>query len=222
MNSIQNNNIASLCRIKVNKMLSSLNTNNQNIFIPKYTLTKKSESKYLSKLKTKQTKKINSKKINNTKKPLIQNKKNENNKPIDFIINHGVLVYQRNIHGEEVINYGISNNKIINNKNTDNKNNNIAFRTENNFNKKKLEKNKSIKTIHTERNIINISLASNNKENCDINKNNELYSKKIIKKKKSCNYIKPSYYKNMPIINSEKNNIIIYIITKIEKIFYRN
>ena len=221
MNSIQNNNIASLCRIKVNKMLSSLNTNNQNIFIPKYTLTKKSESKYLSKLNTKQTKKINSKKINNTKKPLIQNKKNENNKSIDFIINHGVLVYQRNIHGEEVINYGISNNKIINNKNTDNKNNNIAFRTENNFNKKKLEKNKSIKTIHTERNIINISLASNNKENCDINKNNELYSKKIIKKKKSCNYIKPSYYKNMPIINSEKNNIIIYIITKIEKIFYK-
>ena len=221
MNSIQNNNIASLCRIKVNKMLSSLNTNNQNIFIPKYTLTKKSESKYLSKLKTKQTKKINSKKINNTKKPLIQNKKNENNKSIDFIINHGVLVYQRNIHGEEVINYGISNNKIINNKNTDNKNNNIAFRTENNFNKKKLEKNKSIKTIHTERNIINISLASNNKENCDINTNNELYSKKIIKKKKSCNYIKPSYYKNMPIINSEKNNIIIYIITKIEKIFYK-
>ena len=221
MNSIQNNNIASLCRIKVNKMLSSLNTNNQNIFIPKYTLTKKSESKYLSKLNTKQTKKINSKKINNTKKPLIQNKKNENNKSIDFIINHGVLVYQRNIHGEEVINYGISNNKIINNKNTDNKNNNIAFRTENNFNKKKLENNKSIKTIHTERNIINISLASNNKENCDINKNNELYSKKIIKKKKSCNYIKPSYYKNMPIINSEKNNIIIYIITKIEKIFYK-
>ena len=221
MNSIQNNNIASLCRIKVNKMLSSLNTNNQNIFIPKYTLTKKSESKYLSKLNTKQTKKINSKKINNTKKPLIQNKKNENNKSIDFIINHGVLVYQRNIHGEEVINYGISNNKIINNKNTDNKNNNIAFRTENNFNKKKLEKNKSIKTIHTERNIINISLASNNKENCDINTNNELYSKKIIKKKKSCNYIKPSYYKNMPIINSEKNNIIIYIITKIEKIFYK-
>ena len=221
MNSIQNNNIASLCRIKVNKMLSSLNTNNQNIFIPKYTLTKKSESKYLSKLNTKQTKKINSKKINNTKKPLIQNKKNENNKSIDFIINHGVLVYQRNIHGEEVINYGISNNKIINNKNIDNKNNNIAFKTENNFNKKKLEKNKSIKTIHTERNIINISLASNNKENCDINTNNELYSKKIIKKKKSCNYIKPSYYKNMPIINSEKNNIIIYIITKIEKIFYK-
>ena len=221
MNSIQNNNIASLCRIKVNKMLSSLNTNNQNIFIPKYTLTKKSESKYLSKLNTKQTKKINSKKINNTKKPLIQNKKNENNKSIDFIINHGVLVYQRNIHGEEVINYGINNNKIINNKNIDNKNNNIAFRTENNFNKKKLENNKSIKTIHTERNIINISLASNNKENCDINKNNELYSKKIIKKKKSCNYIKPSYYKNMPIINSEKNNIIIYIITKIEKIFYK-
>ena len=38
---------ASLCRIKVNKMISSLNSH-KDIFIPKYTLTNRNEAKYLS------------------------------------------------------------------------------------------------------------------------------------------------------------------------------
>ena len=39
------NDIGSLCRIKVNKMLSSLNSKNNDFFIPKYTISNKNEEK---------------------------------------------------------------------------------------------------------------------------------------------------------------------------------
>ena len=92
MQKIQKDELISQCRIKVNKMLSSLNNNN-NIFIPKYTFANKNESKYLYKSNNeikKQNKKINSKKIVKD-----NNKKNKEDKKVDFIINHGVLVYQK-------------------------------------------------------------------------------------------------------------------------------
>ena len=68
-------NITSLCRIKVNKMLSTLNSENKNIFIPRYTLTNKAESNYLSLLnnKQKQKPKIKSKRINSNKQKLSAN-----------------------------------------------------------------------------------------------------------------------------------------------------
>ena len=119
------NNLGS-CRIKVNKMLSTLKSN-WNIFIPKYTLSNRNEEKYLSHLnKTKEIpKKISHNKINNIKNINIKKKSNrttinstinttEDNytkQPIDFIINHGVLVYQRNFKGEEIINFGVNRNK---------------------------------------------------------------------------------------------------------------
>ena len=67
MNSNQKNNIVTLCRIKVNKMLSSLNTNNQNIFVPKYTIAKKTESNYNSNLNT-----------NNKQVKIVDNNKKKN------------------------------------------------------------------------------------------------------------------------------------------------
>ena len=111
-------NITSLCRIKVNKMLSTLNSENKNIFIPRYTLTNKAESNYLSLLnnKQKQKPKIKSKRINSNKQKLSANieQKKSADKHFDFIINHGILVYQRNMKGEEIINYGINKNKFSN------------------------------------------------------------------------------------------------------------
>ena len=214
MNSNPKKNIVSLCRIKVNKMLSSLNSVNQNMFIPKYTLNKKSESNYISHLD------IN---INKPKQKIIINKarhlnqkNNDKNKPVDFIINHGVLVYQRNMKGEEIINYGINTNKFNNNKNTYKKRDDIVFRTESNFNKKKIRINTSRKTLNTTR-TINDNFSSNNNK---IKLNNN----KKITKKRSCNYIKSKTYKNFlttEITNPEINNNAKYLLfsTKLKNIF---
>ena len=147
MNSNPKKNIVSLCRIKVNKMLSSLNSVNQNMFIPKYTLNKKSESNYISHLNVNNNKPKQKIKINKARH--LNQKNNDKNKQVDFIINHGVLVYQRNMKGEEIINYGINTNKFNNNKRHDD----IVFSTESNFNKKKIRINKSRKTLNTTRTI---------------------------------------------------------------------
>ena len=219
MNSIQKSNIVSLCRIKVNKMLSTLNSNNQNIFIPKYTLNKKSESNYISNLTTNNK----PKKIIKKAKPLKSNiilKRKEENKPVDFIINRGVLVYQRNMKGEEVINYRI--NKI---------------KTGNNFNKKNIKKNTSKKIINTSRtnndifwsNTLDNYYNKDKKENSSLNHNiiNSNNINKIKKnnlaKKKSSDYIKIRIKKNISNkeikINQEINNKITYLITKLKEIF---
>ena len=129
--------IGALCRIKVNKMLTSLNSN-KNIFIPNYTLFNKNEEKYSYLNKTKG----NSTKVNKNKKNLKDemninnirtNEENYNNQPIDFIINHGILVYQRNFKGEEIINLGINNEYLKKNNFSMNKKDSTIYRTESNF-----------------------------------------------------------------------------------------
>ena len=143
--------ISSLCRIKVNKMLNSLNSN-KNIFIPKYTILSKNEEKY-SYLKPKG----NSFKTNHNKKSQNLNLKmkisksnistteeNYNNQPIDFLIDHGVLIYQRDFKGEEVINLGINNEYLRKNKFNMIKNDNTIYQTESNFRPKKHNNNSSI------------------------------------------------------------------------------
>ena len=139
--------IGSLCRIKVNKMLSSINSH-KNIFIPNYTLFNKNEEKYSYLNKTKG----NSTKVNQNKyKPkdimskskITTNEENYNNQPIDFIINHGVLVYQRNFKGEEIINLGINNEYLKKNNFSNNKKENTIYRTESNFRHKDNKNNDS-------------------------------------------------------------------------------
>ena len=136
------NNLGS-CRIKVNKMLSTLNTN-WNIFIPKYTLSNRNEAKYLSHLnKTKELSKKVHNKINNIKNINIKKKSNKTTintteenyvkQPIDFIINHGVLVYQRNFKGEEIVNLGVNNEYLRKNKFNMVKNDNSIYQSQSNF-----------------------------------------------------------------------------------------
>ena len=110
------NDIGSLCRIKVNKMLSTLNSKNNDFFIPKYTLSNKNEEKYsyLNKPKGNPIKTNHNNLNMNMKRKMSSNnitttEENYNKQPVDFIINHGVLVYQRNLKGEEVLNFGINN-----------------------------------------------------------------------------------------------------------------
>ena len=133
--------IGSLCRIKVNKMLSSLNSN-KNIFIPKYTISNRNEEKYsyLTKSKGKSIKTNHNIKNNNTNNKLKMNQSNnittEENytkQPIDFIINHDVLVYQRNFKGEEVVNLGINNEYLRKNKFNMVKNDNTIYQTDSYF-----------------------------------------------------------------------------------------
>ena len=136
------NEVGSLCRIKVNKMLSSLNSN-KNIFIPKYTLLSKKEEKYsyLNKAKGNSSKPNScasntnhiSHKTNLNKSNITTNEENYNNQPIDFIINHGVLVYQRNFKGEEIVNLGINNEYLRKNKFNMVKNDNSIYQTDTNF-----------------------------------------------------------------------------------------
>lgn len=135
------NDIGSLCRIKVNKMLSSLNSN-KNIFIPKYTLLNKKEEKYsyLNKAKGNSAK-VNHNNLNKNishksklnKSQIATTEENYNNQPIDFIINHGVLVYQRNFKGEEIVNLGINNDYLRKNKFNMVKNDNTIYQTDSNF-----------------------------------------------------------------------------------------
>ena len=249
MNSNQKNNIVTLCRIKVNKMLSSLNTNNQNIFVPKYTIAKKTESNYNSNLNTnnKQVKKVDNNKKRIFKKNILKNK--DENRPIDFIINHGVLIYQRNMQGEEIINYGINknNNKIIKSKNINNKSGKILYRTGSNYNKNRIKTDNSKKSINTTRTTFDISLASKNDnlnkhflwsntldnyynkqniENSFINSNinnniinNNSNTNKTILKKNNTNYLLRKYKKNKPQTKSEINNKIIYLTKILKNIF---
>ena len=136
---------ASLCRIKVNKMISSLNSH-KDIFIPKYTLTNRNEAKYLSDINKSRkgySSKASNNKIKNIKKTSYQNNTNNTyrittkynylKQPIDFIINHGVLVYQRNFNGDEVINYGINNEYLRKNRLNMIKNNSSIYQTKTNF-----------------------------------------------------------------------------------------
>ena len=133
--------IGSLCRIKVNKMLSSLNSN-KNIFIPKYTISNRNEEKYsyLTKSKGKSIKTNHNIKNNNTNnKPkmnqsnIITTEENYTKQPIDFIINHDVLIYQRNFKGEEVVNLGINNEYLRKNKFNMVKNDNTIYQTDSYF-----------------------------------------------------------------------------------------
>ena len=161
--------IPSLCRIKVNKMINSLNSN-KNIFIPKYTISSKKEEKYsyLNKSKGNSFKTNYNKKSQNfnLKRQMSKNnttttEDNYNKQPIDFIIDHGVLVYQRDFKGEEVINLGINNEYLRKNKFNMVKNDNTIYQTESNFrpkrynnsskqswsNQKKIKLNNSKKTL---------------------------------------------------------------------------
>jgi len=223
MKKIQKDEIISLCRQKVNKMLSSLNNNKQNIFIPKYTITNKTETNNISNKNNKQKQKLNSKQFCKNKKNTIDNKQNNREKNhIDFIINHGVLVYQRNIEGQEVINYGINKNKIANQKNS---HGNITYR----INKKDLNKNFP-KNDYKQKNDLKKKIEINNlrkvnyslkdlslsSKNSDYLKHKEIF---FTKKNKNLNEINNknclwsntfynSHEKENININNNRNNII--------------
>ena len=190
--------IGSICRIKVNTMLSSLNSN-KNIFIPKYTITSRREEKYsyLNKSKGKSIRSNHKISNNNTnQKPklnqtnILTTEDNYTLQPIDFIINHGVLVYQRNFKGEEVLNLGINNEYLRKNKFNMVKNHNSIYQTESCFThnnnksiyntnnkqsysiKKRLKKNYSRKTLSSISDIpFNNKNTSNSRQKKIINTN---------------------------------------------------
>ena len=218
----QRDEIISLCRKKVNKMLSSLNSNKQNIFIPKYTITNKTESNYLSNINNNQKHKLNSKKICKNKITNIIDDDKPNNKErncIDFIINHGILVYQRNMKGQEIINYGINKNKNLNKKNIYG---NITYRTETNFNKNNINKKLINNTINKQKNAFKKKFKINNlrktnysfkdlshtSKNTDYIKHGELL---LTKKNKNLNEINNKNYlcSNTLYNINEKENINI-------------
>ena len=211
MEKVQKDELISLCRIKVNKMLSTLNNNNKNIFKPTYTLTNRNQSKYFynsNNINKKQNKKIISENINNI------NSINYKKAKPDFIINHGVLVYQKNMKGEEIINFGINK---TNNKRTSN--NNAIYKTQTNFHKKikkKIKTDNSKKTIHFS--LKDTSLNNKNiynKENIE-NINFNYNEKNLINTSKQKSYV---HYKSKPKEAKNKIPKIKYLITKIKKIF---
>ena len=213
MEKVQKDELISLCRIKVNKMLSTLNNNNKNIFKPTYTLTNRNQSKYFynsNKINKKQKPKIISENINDI------NSKNYKKAKPDFIINHGVLVYQKNMKGEEIINFGINKNKINGNRIS---NNNAIYKTQTNFHKKidkKIKTDNSKKTIHFS--LKDTSLNNKNfynKENIE-NINFNYNEKNLINTSKQKSYV---HYKSKPKENKNKNSKIKYLINKIKKIF---
>ena len=188
---------ASLCRIKVNKMISSLNSY-KDIFIPKYTLTNRNEAKYLSDINKSRkgySSKASNNKIKNIKKTSYQNNTNniyritnKNNylkQPIDFIINHGVLVYQRNFNGDEIINYGINNEYLRKNRLNMIKNNSSIYQTKsifsqtennnmyNKYNKFGLSHQKKLMNSNSKRRMISFSdmPSSKKKKNISIIQN---------------------------------------------------
>ena len=182
--------IGNLCRIKVNKMLSSLNSN-KNIFIPKYTISCRDEEKYLYLNKAKgNPKKQNHnyfKKNKLNKSNIITTEENYDKQPIDFIINHGVLVYQRNFRGEEVVNMGINNEYLRKNNFNMVKNDNTIYQTDSNFRKIKVQNNgsqksnsiqKKLKLNNSKRTLASFSdiPASKNSKN----KNSSSRQKKIL------------------------------------------
>ena len=213
MEKVQKDELISLCRIKVNKMLSTLNNNNKNIFKPTYTLTNRNQSKYFynsNKINKKQKPKIISENINDI------NSKNYKKAKPDFIINHGVLVYQKNMKGEEIINFGINKNKINGNRIS---NNNAIYKTQTDFHKKikkKIKTDNSKKTIHFS--LKDTSLNNKNfynKENIE-NINFNYNEKNLINTSKQKSYV---HYKSKPKENKNKNSKIKYLINKIKKIF---
>ena len=213
MEKVQKDELISLCRIKVNKMLSTLNNNNKNIFKPTYTLTNRNQSKYFynsNKINKKQKPKIISENINNI------NSINYKKAKPDFIINHGVLVYQKNMKGEEIINFGINKNKINGNRLS---NNNAIYKTQTDFHKKikkKIKTDNSKKTIHFS--LKDTSLNNKNfynKENIE-NINFNYNEKNLINTSKQKSYV---HYKSKPKENKNKNSKIKYLINKIKKIF---
>ena len=213
MEKVQKDELISLCRIKVNKMLSTLNNNNKNIFKPTYTLTNRNQSKYFynsNKINKKQKPKIISENINNI------NSINYKKAKPDFIINHGVLVYQKNMKGEEIINFGINKNKINGNRIS---NNNAIYKTQTNFHKKidkKIKTDNSKKTIHFS--LKDTSLNNKNfynKENIE-NINFNYNEKNLINTSKQKSYV---HYKSKPKEAKNKIPKIKYLITKIKKIF---
>ena len=213
MEKVQKDELISLCRIKVNKMLSTLNNNNKNIFKPTYTLTNRNQSKYFynsNKINKKQKPKIISENINDI------NSKNYKKAKPDFIINHGVLVYQKNMKGEEIINFGINKNKINGNRIS---NNNAIYKTQTDFHKKikkKIKTDNSKKTIHFS--LKDTSLNNKNfynKENIE-NINFNYNEKNLINTSKQKSYV---HYKSKPKEAKNKIPKIKYLITKIKKIF---
>ena len=199
MEKVQKDELISLCRIKVNKMLSTLNNNNKNIFKPTYTLTNRNQSKYFynsNKINKKQKPKIISENINNI------NSINYKKAKPDFIINHGVLVYQKNMKGEEIINFGINKNKINGNRIS---NNNAIYKTQTDFHKKikkKIKTDNSKKTIHFS--LKDTSLNNKNfynKENIE-NINFNYNEKNLINTSKQKSYV---HYKSKP--KEAKNKI---------------
>ena len=194
-------------------MLSTLNNNNKNIFKPTYTLTNRNQSKYFynsNKINKKQKPKIISENINDI------NSKNYKKAKPDFIINHGVLVYQKNMKGEEIINFGINKNKINGNRIS---NNNAIYKTQTDFHKKikkKIKTDNSKKTIHFS--LKDTSLNNKNfynKENIE-NINFNYNEKNLINTSKQKSYV---HYKSKPKENKNKNSKIKYLINKIKKIF---
>ena len=197
---------ASLCRIKVNKMISSLNSH-KDIFIPKYTLTNRNEAKYLSDINKSRkgySSKASKNKINNIKKISYQNKANKTyrittkynylKQPIDFIINHGVLVYQRNFNGDEVINYGINNEYLRKNRLNMIKNNSSIYQTKTNF--AQTENNNMYNKYHK-------FDLSHQKKSMNNNSKKRLISISDISSSKA--------KKNISIINNKMNNINLKI-----------
>ena len=213
----------SLCRNKVNQMLSSLNLK-ENIFIPKYTLNNRDEEKYsyLNKSKKNSLKNIH-KIINNNKNNKCQISKsqsvicttegNNKQKPIDFIINHGVIVYQRNFQGEEIVNYGINNNYLRNNNLNMLKKDKNTCQTELNFrnfsnNISKQGSNQKIIKINNSKK----SLTSNSEIPLSKNKNassrqNRAFTTNLNTTQNSINSVNSISVKNFLISSKNKKNM---------------
>ena len=217
---------SSLCRIKVNKMLSSLNLNN-NIFVPKYTISSKNEEKYsfINKSKEKSVKvnhsnimKNNNSNVKESKNKITIETTEENytKQPIDFIINHGVLVYQRNLKGEEIINLGINNEYLR-------KNN---FKIDSNCIKQSFSNNKNIKLNNSKKSLFSMNdihnlknknnsycrnkIFGNNNLNSTLNSNSSVNSMSINNIK--INYDKNKLNKTHTSLNlNNKKNVINYV-----------
>ena len=199
------NDIGSLCRIKVNKMLSSLNSKNNDFFIPKYTISNKNEEKYSYLNKSKgcpiKTNHNNFSNMNMKRKMSSNNitttEENYNKQPIDFIINHGVLVYQRNLKGEEVLNFGI-NNKYLRKKDFNMVKNDKTLYPVGSFYKDKTD---MINKTHS-----NFKHLSNNSSKVDLSNKKQLKLNKSKKSFASMSDIPLSKYKNKNSSSRQKKN----------------
>ena len=227
-----------LCRIKVNKMISSINSNT-NIFIPKYTMTNRNESKYFSHLnKVKQTsinsthnkiknmKSINKKgnKNSSNRVNMVANESNYTTQPVDFIIDHGVLVYQRNFKGEEIINFGGTNDYLRNNKFNMAKNDKSISQTYSNFKKNhskstlitnidSLSRHKKIKMKNSKEKLISMSDMYRTKKNKIISsRQHRLFSTNLNTSQNSFNSLNAISVKNYLLSTKNKalNNNFTY------------